>query len=163
MTFTLGTPATPIITDPSTQEAVNFLGGLVRLRASSLDTHGAWALLEHTGERGYMSPLHIHDADEETFLVLDGELRVEVGEDRHAVGAGGLAVLPRGIAHGFVVTSPDARFLTLHAPGGFDRFVAEIGTPLDASGEDAGPPDPAELTRIAAHYGVQIVGPPLLP
>ena len=164
MSFPFGTVTKPLITDPSTQTAVRFLGALVRMRASSSDTDGAWALLEHEGERGYMSPLHLHEADEETFLVLDGELRVEVGHERLSVGSGGLALLPRGIPHGFVVTSPQARFLTLHTPGGFDRFVAEAGIALDApDAADAPPLDPAELTRIAAAHGIQIVGPPLEP
>jgi quercetin dioxygenase-like cupin family protein len=149
----------PVLTDPDTQTAVNFLGGLIHLRAAAADTSGTFALLEHHGERGYNSPLHLHDNDEETFLVLDGELRVEVGAEVHAVGAGGLAILPRGIAHGFVVVSPSARFLTLHTPSGFDRFVAEVGLPLTAT--DAPAPDPQELTRVAARHGIQIVGPPL--
>ncbi|WP_234543689.1 cupin domain-containing protein [Streptomyces shenzhenensis] len=166
MTSLSGNTAAPVLTDPGTQTAVHFLGGLVRMRARATDTAGAYALLEHTGERGYMSPLHLHESDEETFLVLEGTLRVEVGNEVRGVGAGGLAMLPRGLAHGFVVTSPQARFLTLYTPGGgFDEFVAEIGVPL-ATGQDpsAGEvPDPQELTRIASFYGIQIVGPPLLP
>lgn len=156
----------PVLTDPETQQAVRFLGGLVRMRARAADTAGAYALLEHTGERGYMSPLHLHESDEETFLILDGTLRVEVDNEVRSVGAGGLALLPRGLAHGFVVTSPTARFLTLHTPGGgFDAFVADVGVPFDGSvSTEAGPgPDPEELTRLAAAHGIQIVGPPLLP
>lgn len=140
--------------------------GLVRIRARAADTAGAYALLEHSGERGYMSPLHLHESDEETFLVLEGTLRVEVGNEGRSVGAGALALLPRGLAHGFVVTSPQARFLTLHTPGGgFDEFVAEMGIPLAADEALAGAagPDPEELTRIAASHGIQIVDPPLLP
>ncbi|MGW5496838.1 cupin domain-containing protein [Streptomyces olivaceoviridis] len=156
MTYPSGGISTPVIAIPETQTAVEFLGGLVRFRAGSQDTGGNYALLEHTGERGYMSPLHLHRADEETFLVLEGTLRVEVGTDTYQVGAGGLALLPRGLAHGFVVTSPQARFLTLHTPGGFDRFVAQAG-------EGAHTSDPAELTRMAAAHGIDIVGPPLLP
>ncbi|MFQ6147082.1 cupin domain-containing protein [Streptomyces seoulensis] len=166
MTSLSGNITAPVLTDPDTQTAVNFLGGLVRMRARAADTAGAYALLEHSGERGYMSPLHLHENDEETFVVLEGTLRVEVGNEVRSVGSGALAMLPRGLAHGFVVTSPQARFLTLHTPGGgFDEFVAEMGVPF-VNGEppQAGPgPDPEELTRIAATYGIQIVGPPLLP
>ena len=72
------------------------------------------------------------------------------------MGAGGLALLPRGLAHGFVVTSAQARFLTLHTPSGFDRFVAEVGAAAEAPGPD-------ELTRLAAAHGIRIVGPPLRP
>ncbi|MEV5177566.1 hypothetical protein AB0L10_42575 [Streptomyces flaveolus] len=82
------------------------------------------------------------------------------------MGAGGLALLPRGLAHGFVVTSPTARFLTLHTPGGgFDAFVADVGVPFDGTvPPEAGPgPDPEELTRLAASHGIRIVGAPLLP
>lgn len=166
MTSLPGNITTPVITDPDTQPALQFLGGLVRMRARAADTAGAYALLEHTGERGYMSPLHLHESDEETFLVLDGTLRVEVGNDVRSVGAGALALLPRGLAHGFVVTSPTARFLTLHTPGGgFDAFVEEAGAPFSgAVPPEAGPmPDPEELTRMAAAHGIQIVGPPLMP
>ncbi|AEY86045.1 cupin domain-containing protein [Streptomyces olivaceoviridis] len=166
MTSLSGNITSPVLTDPDTQEAVRFLGGLVRMRARAADTAGAYALLEHTGERGYMSPLHLHESDEETFLILDGTLRVEVGNEVRSVGAGGLALLPRGLAHGFVVTSPTARFLTLHTPGGgFDAFVADVGVPFDGTvPPEAGPgPDPEELTRLAAAHGIQIVGPPLLP
>ncbi|MGW2103169.1 cupin domain-containing protein [Streptomyces olivaceoviridis] len=166
MTSLSGNITSPVLTDPDTQEAVRFLGGLVRMRARAADTAGAYALLEHTGERGYMSPLHLHESDEETFLILDGTLRVEVGNEVRSVGAGGLALLPRGLAHGFVVTSPTARFLTLHTPGGgFDAFVADVGVPFDGTvPPEAGPgPDPEELTRLAAEHGIQIVGPPLLP
>jgi len=158
MTDTSRAATTPVLTDPETQAAVNFLGALVRTRIGGPATAGRFAVLEHAGERGYMSPLHLHEADEETFLVLDGELRVEVGSDAHPVGAGGVALLPRGLPHGFVVVSGSARFLTLHTPAGFDRFVAEVGTPLTVPAEG---PDPAELTRIAAKHGIQIVGPPL--
>ncbi|MFF9488126.1 cupin domain-containing protein [Streptomyces sp. NPDC014676] len=166
MTSPSGAITTPVLTDADTQDAVLFLGGLVRMRARAGDTGGTFALLEHSGERGYMSPLHLHESDEETFLVLDGTLRVEVGDETRSVGSGGLALLPRGLAHGFVVTSPTARFLTLHTPGGgFDAFVADIGTPFDESrsADPVAGPDPAELTRLAATYGIQIVGPPLLP
>ncbi|MEV5177565.1 hypothetical protein AB0L10_42570 [Streptomyces flaveolus] len=62
MTSLSGTITSPVLTDPDTQQAVRFLGCLVRMRARAADTAGAYALLEHTGERGYMSPLHLHES-----------------------------------------------------------------------------------------------------
>ncbi|MGW0925852.1 cupin domain-containing protein [Streptomyces sp. NPDC002755] len=129
---------------------MHFLGGLTWMRARAADTGGSVSLLEHSGERGYMSPLHLHESDEETFLVLDGTRRVEVGNEVRSVGAVGLALLPRGQAHGFVVTSPTARFLTLHTTGGrFDEVVATIGEPFTGGEPPIDGPDPAELTRVA--------------
>ena len=143
-----------------------FLGALVRVRASGDATAGSLDVLEHQGERGYSSPLHRHLAQEETFFVLDGELRVEVGGEAHAAGPGAVAFLPRQLPHAFVVTSPQARFLTLHTPGGFDRFTLAAGTPAAGTTTmppEEVPPDPAVLAAMASSYGIEIMGPPPTP
>lgn len=158
--------AAPAILTPGAQRAVWFLGGLIRVRAGADATVGQLAILEHQGERGYNSPVHRHNADEETFFVLDGELRVEVNGEAQAVGAGAVAFLPRGLPHAFVVTSPQARFLTLHTPAGFDRFTLAAGKPADVASAPPGddlPPDPAALAAMAASYGIEIIGPPPTP
>ena len=158
--------STPAILTPEVQQAVWFLGALVRVRASGDATAGRLDLLEHQAERGYASPVHRHLAEEETFLVLDGEVRVEVGGEPHAAGAGAVAFLPRQLPHAFVVTSPQARFLTLHTPGGFDRFTLAVGTPATGAAAmppDEVPPDPAALAATASSYGIEIVGPPPTP
>ena len=80
----------PAILTPEAQQAVWFMGALVRVRAGGNATAGKLAVLEHQGERGYSSPLHRHLADEETFFVLDGEVRVEVGGEAHPAGPGRL-------------------------------------------------------------------------
>ncbi|MET9232400.1 cupin domain-containing protein [Lentzea sp. NPDC003310] len=156
MTFHL--PAKPAILTPQEQEAVWFLGALLTVRTGGDGTGGQLAVLEHQGERGYNSPAHLHLDDDETFLVLEGELRVEVGGQARAAGPGSVAFLPRNLAHAFVVTSPQARFLTLHTPAGFEKFVVEAGTPTRPAEEL--PPDPAALGAMAAAYGIEIVGPP---
>ena len=159
-------PGTPAILTPEVQQAVWFLGALVHVRASGDATAGSLDVLEHQGERGYSSPLHRHLAEEETFFVLDGELRVEVGGEAHAAGPGAVAFLPRQLPHAFVVTSPQARFLTLHTPGGFDRFTLAVGTPASGTTTtppEEVPPDPAALAAMASSYGIEILGPPPTP
>lgn len=156
-------PATPAVLTPEVQRAVWFLGALVRIRASGDSTSGCLAVLEHRGERGYSSPLHRHLVDEETFFVIDGEVRVEVDGRAHVAGAGTAAFLPRQLPHAFVVTSPQAQFLTLHTPAGFDKFMLAAGEP--ATAPDRMPPeelplDPARLAAIAGSYNIEIVGPP---
>ncbi len=156
-------PDVPAILTPGEQRAVWFLGALIRVRAGGSATGGQLAILEHTGQRGYSSPLHRHKADEETFLILDGELRVEVAGQAVRAGPGTAAVLPRQLPHAFVVTSPQARFLTLHTPAGFDEFTLAAGSPARAPFEEPAdelPPDPAALAATAASYGIEILGPP---
>jgi quercetin dioxygenase-like cupin family protein len=158
--------ASAVISDPEVQRAVWFLGALLQVRASGAQTDGRFAVIEHSARRSYNSPMHIHHDDDETFLVLDGALRVLCGGQEYAAQAGTAALLPHGVEHGFVVISPDARILTLHHPAGFENFVIEVGAPapellLPPPLEGPPPPEAVEaLATAAARYGMTIVGPP---
>ncbi len=110
-------PTDLAILAPEVQRAIWFLGSLLHVRLGGESTAGRLAVLEHFCERGYGSPVHRHAADEETFLVLDGELRVEVDGQPRAAGAGAVAFLPRQLPHAFVVTSPQAHYISVATHG----------------------------------------------
>jgi quercetin dioxygenase-like cupin family protein len=156
----------PAILSPEEQKAVWFLGALIRIRAGGGSTGGQLAVLEHAGPRGYSSPLHCHHADDETFFILDGDIRVEAGGHAFSAGPGTVAFLPLQLPHAFVVTSQQARFLTLHTPAGFDEFTLAAGSAAEPP--FGNPPaglvfDPAALAAAAASYGIEILGPPPVP
>jgi quercetin dioxygenase-like cupin family protein len=155
-------PGVAAILPPGIQQVVHFLGAVVCVRAGGDATGGRLSIVEHQCERGYNSPLHRHTLAEEAFVVLDGDLRLEVGDKAHVAGSGAVAYLPRGVPHGFAVTSPQARFLTIHTPADFDQFVLAVGTPTPTSEatQIEEPPDPTLLAEMAATYGIEILGPP---
>ena len=155
-----------VISGPDTQTAIWFLGALSQLRVTGEQTGEAFAVIDHLARRGNASPVHVHDRDDETFFVLDGELRVFVGDEEHTAGSGALAVLPRSVSHAYVVTSATARFLTLHTPAGFEQFLTEAGEParaLTLPPPPAGPPDFAALAQAAARHQITILAPPPQP
>ena len=49
---------------------------------------------------GTGAPLHTHE-DDELIVILDGALRVRIGDDSHDVGADHTIVVPPGVPHGF--------------------------------------------------------------
>ncbi len=156
----------PAILTAEAQQAVWFLGALVRIQTGADATAGRLAVLDHQAQRGHGSPVHIHRADDETFLVLEGELRVEVDEVTRAAGPGAAAFLPRRLPHAFVVTSPQARWLTIHTPAGFDQFTLAVGTAVEVAGAPSDremPPDRAAFAAKAATFGIEILGPPPAP
>jgi quercetin dioxygenase-like cupin family protein len=164
MTQSIG--AVPVISGEDTQTAIWFLGVLSQIRVSGEQTGGAFSLTDNLARRGNASPVHSHDHEDETLLVLDGKLRVYVGDDEHLADAGTVAVLPKRLQHAYVVTSPRARFLTLHIPGGFEHFAAEVGEPaktLTLPPPPTAPPDLPTLTRTAARHGITILAPPPQP
>ena len=133
-----------------------FLGCQVWQRATSADTAGALGLIEQIVPPGFGSPFHVHHNEDESFYVLDGQIRFFSGGESWVLGPGGFAFLPRGIPHGFRTEADVAsRSLLLVTPGGFDQFVAE----LSSTEPPAGPPDMALLVQTAARYGIEILGP----
>ena len=143
-----------------------FLGTLVYVKTASADVNDAFTLIEQHAPPGFGPPLHVHHVEDEVFYVLDGRLRFRCGERAMRVEAGGCVFLPKGIPHAFRVEGDrPARILQLTTPGGFDRFVAEVGVVApQLTMPPPGPPPVGLLERVAAlgpQFHFTIVGPPL--
>jgi len=144
--------------EPASQPVFQFLGSPERLLVAGQQSGGEFALFQSSGERGHTAPRHRHRLAAETFIVLDGEILIEAGDERRVAAAGHVAVLPRDQVHTFLVVSVTARYLTLHTPAGFEAFVRDVS---DAARAGSGPPDRAVLVALAAEHGIDIVGPGL--
>jgi quercetin dioxygenase-like cupin family protein len=135
-----------------------FLGGTARIRLSAADTGGWLGIHDHLLPAGAMTPLHVHPDDDESFVVLEGTLELQVADQRLQAGADDAIFLPRGIPHAFRVTSPQgARVLIVGTPGGHEAFFLAAGDPV---GTPAGPPDFGRMAQAAAATGFEILGPP---
>jgi quercetin dioxygenase-like cupin family protein len=139
-----------------------FLGNLAVIHARGSETNGAYGVVELTGAPGDMPPLHVHPRDDEAFYVLEGRLRVYVGDQVRELEPGGFALAPRGVPHVYeVISDTPARWLAL-SNGGFEDFVADVSVPAaEATLPPAvqGPP-PEELGAIAMRHGIELLGPP---
>jgi len=151
---------------PGEGEALWFNGGLGVLRATGDQTGGRFAAMELLAPKGFSSPLHIHRREDEFFVVLSGEVRVQHGEAVIEAVAGSLVYCPRDVAHAFHVDSAEARLLLFFGPAGVEGFFREGGKPAGSLGLP--PPDEQFLDRqaimeIAGRYNQEFVGPPLPP
>jgi quercetin dioxygenase-like cupin family protein len=147
-------------------EALWFLGTLATVKASSETTQGRVAVIEHLAPQGSGSPLHVHHNEDEWFYVLEGELTFWVGGRLFEAGAGSFVYGPREIPHTFVVSSPEARFLLVAEPAGFENFMRTLAQPAESltiPAPASQPPDPAQMAAVAAEYGIEILGPPGIP
>jgi quercetin dioxygenase-like cupin family protein len=143
-------------------EPIWFLNNLAFIRMASEDTGGAYSIVEITGAPGDAPPLHVHANDDEGFYVLEGTIRVHVGDRTVVLGPGDAAVAPRGVPHVYVVEGDTpARWLATSSDG-FDRFVREVGAPAAAATLPVDPelPPVEKLVATAARHGIEILGPP---
>jgi quercetin dioxygenase-like cupin family protein len=135
-------------------------GGLHTWLATSAETGGAFLLFEFDGEQGKVTPLHIHPASDETFYMLDGEILLDLDGERRSLSAGGVAVVPRGVPHAFMVTSATTRFLTIQTPGTDEAFYRHASEPAPAGSA----PIPVDFDRVRAAAqatgAIEILGPP---
>lgn len=130
----------------------------VKLTASQTDGHtGLWLA---QARRGAASPIHVHHREDEQFFMIDGEVRVIVGDQRIDARAGDFIFLPREIPHAYIVTSETARLAGMVTPGGFESFFTDLGTPVVPGEPEAPPPSIERMASTAASYGIDIVGPP---
>jgi mannose-6-phosphate isomerase-like protein (cupin superfamily) len=65
--------------------------------------------------------VHVHDDEDDSFYVLEGELEFTVDGEEIAAGPGTFVLVPPGVPHGFRNRGDGvARFVNVHAPAGFD-------------------------------------------
>ena len=156
----------PIAMTADEGEALWFLGILATIKASSETTAGRVAIIEHLAPRGSGSPLHVHHREDEWFYVIQGELTFWVGGEVIVAPAGSFVYGPQEIPHTFTVSSDTARFLLVAEPAGFENFMrtlSEPATELVIPAPATEPPDVEAMTRLAAEYGIEILGPPGIP
>jgi quercetin dioxygenase-like cupin family protein len=139
-----------------------FIDNLVFIHVEGEQSGGAYSLSETWGARGNMPPLHVHRRTDETFYVLEGEVRLFVGGREIGLASGQAVFAPRGVPHAYRVESDRARWLVINSPAGYEHFLRAAGEPaLRADLPPAGRhTDPAALARAAAEQGIEILGPP---
>ena len=135
-------------------------GGLHTWKATAAETGGAFLIFEDQLESGKVTPLHRHPSADETFYMLEGEISLHIDGQQRALRAGGIAVIPRGVPHAFMVTSPVARMLCLQTPGSGEEFYRRASEPV-LDGIPSAPLDFGRVAEAAAATGaIELLGPP---
>jgi len=163
-----GRPAadlTPTWSAASQGERLWFLGTLAIIRVQGEAVDGRFAVIEFLFPRDASPPLHTHPQDE-SYVVLNGQLTIQAGTDRFVLEQGGVGVVPTGVAHTFRVDTDTAHVLVLSTPAGIERFVREGSVPATSPTlppPDAPRPSPERLEQIFRSHNQVNLGPPLPP
>ncbi len=132
-----------------------FAGGTMTVHLTGAQTGGAFCLLESLMPPDHATPPHLHQEEDEAFLILEGELDIVVGGETITVRAGESALAPRGVPHQLRNTSGrPVRAIVVTTPAGFGDFVMEAGAP--ANGGEPPAPVPERLVATAARFGIRI-------
>jgi mannose-6-phosphate isomerase-like protein (cupin superfamily) len=122
------------------------------IRTPSEGTGGAYSMLEVIADPRNGVPMHVHDNEEEHFIILEGKALIANGSSRTEVGAGASVTIGKGVHHAWCNPSEDIplHMLVLFTPGGLEElFRKNAGT------------EPADMVALANKFGTRITGPAL--
>lgn len=153
----------PVVAAPGAGHAVRMsLRGnadVVTFKVTAADSAGTISFLEYDAQPHSpgVKP-HTHDGHEEIFYVLEGTLRMRLGDDVIDADPGACVFVPRNVIHAFWNdTDLPVKFVGTWTPAGFEALFTERQRLVDQHG-DLNDEDNAAL---AARYGVRYVS--LLP
>ena len=147
--------ARPIAVPPGQGASVQGpAGGLLTFKARGEDTGGRLTAFENVIAPLDGPPLHSHESEDESWYVIEGTLRFQLGDEIQEAPQGTFVFVPKGTPHAFqnIGDSP-ARILVLFTPSGMERFFDEFAR-LEK-------PDPSAFASLGAPAGMQVLGPPL--
>ena len=141
-------------------EARWWFASLSEIVLTAEQTGGALSVIEVTEPPGVEGPLHVHHREDETFVILEGEVTFEVAGRAFAAGAGDVVFGPRGVPHAYRVGDAGCRMLFVMTPGGFEGLVRGMSVPAQARTLPPPPdqePDWDHVAAVAEAYGCELL------
>lgn len=143
----------PIIVPPDGGHQFTLNGGSFIHKVNSKDTNGVFAVLEIITPPGGGIDVHLHEKEDEFVSLLEGEIEVTLGGQTMKAVPGVMALLPRGIPHGFTnVGETESRIIVTILPGEFDNYFVELSELYKH-----GHPSAEQVDGLSKKYSIQYI------
>ena len=141
----------PVVVLPDSGEQLNIAGSRTFHKIKSKDTNNVFSVMEFVTPPGKGVALHVHEREDELVYLLEGEIEVTLGNQKMKAVPGVMALLPRGIPHGFTnIGDKPSRLLDTILPGQFDNYFVELAA-LYAVGD----PSEEQIEALSRKYRVK--------
>lgn len=135
---------------------INILGIPLVIRLHGRDTNGTVSVVESHDVPGGGPPPHIHQREDETFQILEGEYEWTVGDKKFVAQKGDTIFAPRGIPHTYrYLGQTPGRLMGIITPAGFEGFFQEIGALTPQEQQDI-----PRVMEIAKKFDLELLPPP---
>jgi len=140
----------PILSAPADAPALTLGNTMLLHRIRSEQTNGDLSVVEFVSPPGEGVGMHLHQNEDELVYLLEGQIEVTLGEQTMTTPKGACALLPRGIAHGYVNTGDrESRLLAILLPGSLDGFFIRLDELLATEG-----PHEDSIEALCNVYGI---------
>lgn len=138
-------------------------GDIVMVLRDGADTQGAYSVMELLIAPGNGTPPHVHHREDETFLIMDGEMTFWVDGAVRVLKKGDFLHAPKDVPHHYANTGTNpARLVVTAVPAGIEEFFEKVGTVLNSPNDPTVPLTPeaiALMIETAPQYGIEILVP----
>lgn len=140
---------------PATPAPFDLLGGKMTILVPASQTNGASVTIQTEVPPGGGVPAHVHTAEDEVFVVTQGQVRFWRGHDVIDAGPGTVVYMPRNVPHQLrnIGTTPAISVATI-MPAGLEQMfltISQRGLTV--------PKDQAALISLGKQYGITYVPP----
>jgi len=138
-------------------------GAILTWLARGEDTGGQFSLFEAKGIPGMEPPPHVHENEDETYYLLEGEMQFRIGKEEFTGKQGDFIFLPRNIEHEFRVLSKNFRCLCGIYPAGLEHYFDKLSVPHRSENIpplELTPPSPEAMEmmeELSKQYGITYV------
>lgn len=151
----------PIVRRRDEGQAWWWFNSLTLVKASSNETGGLLTVLDVFEPPHEAVPLHVHQNEDEAFMILEGAASFVIGDETAEVGPGDFLYGPRGIPHSYTTGPDGCRLLFILTPGGMEDMVAGMSRPAERLELPPPPdeePDWEQIAKLASSHGNEILG-----
>jgi len=126
-------------------------GERIRFRTSAKETIGFYAVFEVVADPGNGVPTHIHNNEDEHFLILEGTLHMANGKERLEAPAGTVVTVKKGVPHAWAnLGEIPVRMLSIFSPGHIEAMFKDVGSPKTD--------DLAAMSVSTEQFGTVLIG-----
>jgi quercetin dioxygenase-like cupin family protein len=149
-----------LVIPPEGGKTVHAFGDSAVIKLSGEQTNGSLMVALSSSRPGEGPPPHIHHAEDEMFMVMEGKVRfLANGQWTEPLEAGTIVYTPRGRIHTFQNAGDTAcRQLIIATPSGFELFFSKCAEVFAAAGA-GGVLDMARILAISAEHQIEFVPP----
>ncbi|MEM8757963.1 MAG: cupin domain-containing protein [Planctomycetota bacterium] len=147
-------PRRPIVTRSGAGVEHGHAGGAHSYTALSAAQNPVGVAVQFaTMPEGAGPPFHRHPSFDEVFIILEGRVEFQAGDEVHTLGPGDLIHVPGEVPHAPRCVEGPAKLIMLVTPARFENFFHELGDALAKGGRDA-------MISLGARYGIEFLDRP---
>ena len=149
------------LAQPGQQQQLEWIdGGNLAIMLDGAATDGQLMMGRFDVARGEAPPYHKHTREDEMFMLIKGTALVWCDDQQYELSEGGVVFLPRGVPHGYRITSEQADLLMINTPAGIEGMFRMAGRDKSRPRPDGYQMSPDVMAEAAEKYGNVVVGPP---